>query len=38
MIHTLQNMDDEQVAKIAGVDGLIELGSEDYQEVDSDAG
>jgi len=38
MIHTLQNMDDEQVAKIAGVDGLIELGPEDYQEVDSDAG
>ena len=38
MIHTLQNMDDKQVAEIAGVDGLIELGSEDYQEVDSDAG
>lgn len=38
MIHTLQNMDDEQVAKLAGVDGLIELGPGDYEEVHDDAG
>jgi DNA-directed RNA polymerase specialized sigma24 family protein len=38
MIDTLRGMKDEEVAKIAGVDGMIELGPEDYQEVDSDAG